>query len=363
MEYPVQYARTSDGVNIAFSSTGEGEPLIYLPAFPWSHFVVMYGTGYLTSHPEAISAGTRLVTYDARGCGLSDHSPCDLSLDGLARDIDAIAQTLGISKFGLYASADAARIMIHYAATRPERVTKLILWLPSTSSSRLRGDATLRSLRTLVAQDWEIYLQTIAHGVYGKWDTEHAPYATAWVDTMRAAVSEDEFGRIRKAMHEHDVSDELAAVRAHTLVMTRENASLPPISAVQEVAAGISGAKFVVSPGHWLLPCTDDVISRVVLNFLGGLKPESRSSPSVASNGHDTASPLSPREREVVALLAEGRPNAEIAARLDVAASTASRHVHNILTKLGMSRRSEAAAYAVYEGIAKPRGATGDGSR
>jgi DNA-binding NarL/FixJ family response regulator len=63
------------------------------------------------------------------------------------------------------------------------------------------------------------------------------------------------------------------------------------------------------------------------------------------------ANVLSAREIEVLALLSAGKTNAEIADALVVAPATASRHVHNILNKLGMSRRAEAAAYAVRAGL------------
>ncbi|MBW3591775.1 MAG: LuxR C-terminal-related transcriptional regulator, partial [Actinobacteria bacterium] len=53
------------------------------------------------------------------------------------------------------------------------------------------------------------------------------------------------------------------------------------------------------------------------------------------------------REREVLALLAEGRSNRQIGERLYMAESTAGVHVGNILTKLGVTRRAEAAAYFV----------------
>jgi DNA-binding NarL/FixJ family response regulator len=62
---------------------------------------------------------------------------------------------------------------------------------------------------------------------------------------------------------------------------------------------------------------------------------------------------LSEREREVLALVAEGLTNREIAERLVIAEKTARNHVSNILDKLGMTRRSEAAAYAVRHGIAR----------
>jgi two-component system, NarL family, response regulator DevR len=62
---------------------------------------------------------------------------------------------------------------------------------------------------------------------------------------------------------------------------------------------------------------------------------------------------LSEREREVIALVAEGLTNAEIAEHLGIAVLTARNHVSSILDKLGLARRSEAAAYAVRHGIAK----------
>jgi DNA-binding CsgD family transcriptional regulator len=61
--------------------------------------------------------------------------------------------------------------------------------------------------------------------------------------------------------------------------------------------------------------------------------------------------PLTPREREVAALVAEGCSNGEIARRLYISAKTASVHVSNILAKLGMTSRAEVAAWAVRSGL------------
>jgi len=62
---------------------------------------------------------------------------------------------------------------------------------------------------------------------------------------------------------------------------------------------------------------------------------------------------LTAREREVLVLIAEGATNKEIAAKLVVSENTARNHVSHILGKLGFSRRSEAAAYAVKKGLVK----------
>jgi len=60
---------------------------------------------------------------------------------------------------------------------------------------------------------------------------------------------------------------------------------------------------------------------------------------------------LTPREREVLALVADGRTNRQIAERLFISESTAGVHVSNILGKLGVASRGEAAAIAFRLGL------------
>jgi DNA-binding NarL/FixJ family response regulator len=61
--------------------------------------------------------------------------------------------------------------------------------------------------------------------------------------------------------------------------------------------------------------------------------------------------PLTPRELEVVALLAEGLPNKAIAARLDISDQTVKFHVASIYGKLGASNRTDAVRRALRRGI------------
>jgi DNA-binding NarL/FixJ family response regulator len=63
---------------------------------------------------------------------------------------------------------------------------------------------------------------------------------------------------------------------------------------------------------------------------------------------------LTQREQQVLALVAEGRTNGQIAQELFISTKTASVHVSNILAKLGVRTRGEAAARAHREGVAGP---------
>ncbi len=67
------------------------------------------------------------------------------------------------------------------------------------------------------------------------------------------------------------------------------------------------------------------------------------------------AESLTDREREVVVLVAEGASNQDIGRALFISERTARSHVSNILTKLGLRSRTQAALWAIREGLASPK--------
>ena len=79
-------------------------------------------------------------------------------------------------------------------------------------------------------------------------------------------------------------------------------------------------------------------------------------SPSDANGGGSRAkgrerSPLSAREREIVALVAQGYKNKEMAEKMFISEQTVKNHLHNIFDKLGVSDRLELALYAIHKGL------------
>jgi two-component system nitrate/nitrite response regulator NarL len=75
---------------------------------------------------------------------------------------------------------------------------------------------------------------------------------------------------------------------------------------------------------------------------------------SAARKRLSPADRLTPREREIVAWVAAGESNREVAHRLSLAEDTVKHHISNVFDKLGVSNRAELAAYAASHGLAQP---------
>jgi len=90
------------------------------------------------------------------------------------------------------------------------------------------------------------------------------------------------------------------------------------------------------------------------------LSPEAARRLASAIRPRGATEPLTPREREVLAEVAEGRANKEIAVRLGISEKTVKAHVTRVLEKLGVQSRTQAALVAVRSGAA---GLPGPGGR
>jgi DNA-binding NarL/FixJ family response regulator len=125
----------------------------------------------------------------------------------------------------------------------------------------------------------------------------------------------------------HELDDEVLAALAAGADAYCVKSSDPAvvIDAIRTVAGG--GAYF------------DPRIAHVVLRKLSG------------TQAHPAASPLTPRETDVLKLIADGVGNAEIAERLFVSLGTVKGHVADILEKLSASDRAQAAVTAYRRGL------------
>ena len=109
----------------------------------------------------------------------------------------------------------------------------------------------------------------------------------------------------------------------------------------------IRAAVLAVARGEAAL---DPTVQRHVVAALGA----AGDAPSAAAAGPELPDGLTPREAEVLALIAAGLTNAEIADRLVVSAATVKSHVNHIFAKAGVRDRAQAVVYAFEHGLADP---------
>lgn len=133
-------------------------------------------------------------------------------------------------------------------------------------------------------------------------------------------------------------------VEARVLVLTSagERARVLPV-----VRAGASGYLYKDVDPQALVQAIRAVHDGHVL-----FAPEAADAMLASGDDDKGAAPLTEREREVLVHIAQGRSNREIARALVVSEKTVKTHVSNILMKLGLQDRTQAALYAVRHGLA-----------
>ncbi len=119
--------------------------------------------------------------------------------------------------------------------------------------------------------------------------------------------------------------------------------------------ATVQGALRAGATGYVLKDAdADDVADAIRAAYNGEMRLDphvARSLATALSRPRASADGLTEREREVLALIVQGRSNRQIATALVISERTARTHVSNILTKLGLASRTQAALWAVREGL------------
>jgi pimeloyl-ACP methyl ester carboxylesterase len=163
----IRYATTRDGVRIAYSTYGEGEPLVIIPAPPTSHLLVEWRIPGIRHFCESLAQGRRIIRYDTRGNGVTGGDVSEYTLDGLVADLEAVVDDLGLERFPLYAPFTGGLIAIAYAARHPERVTRMFLWSCYARGADFFEQPAIVALTTMLNRDWEQYCQAMGHALNG----------------------------------------------------------------------------------------------------------------------------------------------------------------------------------------------------
>jgi pimeloyl-ACP methyl ester carboxylesterase/DNA-binding CsgD family transcriptional regulator len=333
----IRYVRAAGGIHIAYYSMGDGPPLVVTSEIQWSH--LGYTLGLREAHRsrsgKGVGRGLRIVRYDARGSGLSDREPLDFSWEARRADLEAVVDALGLDRFALLGHRNGCLTAIPYAAEFPERVSHLVLVCPYVRGwehPTLSNVAGVTPLHGMSKSQWEHYTEAVAQLVTGYSSPQLAQViACAYRDSM----TPEAFLAFLAYRGSIDLGPYLERITVPTLVIQRRFADSPPLEL--EVAERIAQARLVSidAPGPIRERWRDEE-TEAVEEFLGVHHERPR-----------TESALTPREVEVLTLIARGYSNRQIAEDLVLSERTVARHVANIYQRLNIHGRAGVTAFAL----------------
>jgi class 3 adenylate cyclase/pimeloyl-ACP methyl ester carboxylesterase len=266
----IQYAKTSDGVSIAYWTLGDGVgvPLVHL-SFPGaSHIELEWHFPELHDWYVRLAKARTLVRFDNRGSGLSDREVHAWPLDALVRDIESVVDHIGIERFAVLGSMHLGPVAVAYAARHPERVSHLVLWCSWARPSDYYGSPEAETLVSLRDQDWDTYAHAVGHAFTG-WSGGDVGNRLA--SLFQQSTTQETLIRLVAEASQWDVTSLLGDVRASTLVLFARDFRLVDARMGRSLASGISGARLAIIEGRSVIPASQDAdaLELAINEFLG----------------------------------------------------------------------------------------------
>lgn len=357
MEQEIRFCTASDGVRIGYATMGEGPPLVkaanYLTHLEhdrkgpvWRHWL------------KELSRDHTFIRYDARGCGFSDRNVSQYSIEAWVRDLESVVDALELEQFPLLGISQGASVSIAYAAKHPEKVSHLILFggyargrfnRDITEEERDEAETLINIMRVGWGKENPAFRQLFTTLLMPEGDKKQIDWLN---DLARISTSPENAATMERAFYHIDVTDLAKKIEVPTLVIHARNDACIPFEEGRLLTTLIPGAQMVPleSKNHILLedePAWKRFLAEIH-SFLGtGIHEFEKSEPQ------EIFPELTPRESEVLELIAKGLENDEIADQLFISPKTVRNHVTHIFSKLQISSRSKAIVLAREAGLGK----------
>jgi pimeloyl-ACP methyl ester carboxylesterase/DNA-binding CsgD family transcriptional regulator len=342
---PIQYAKTSDGYDIAYCVSGQGQPFVLLWDTPHGSTEKLWSFAAMRTFFEPLAERYRLVQLDNRGTGNSSRGlGPNHSCDDYVVDLEAVVDRIGAHDFVLFGAVFTSQVAVRYAARHPDRVAGLILLNPLPADNPWVG---MKLWEDMYIKSWDTFLYSFVQTFYPEGGQD-------WVQYVRGTASQADYIAAGEAFEKARAEKLLPSINAPTLVMASREPAWPPLlESARNFASLIPSARLVLFDGTQ---------NREIVNAPEGNLPpaipiieefvQSLPAPGAATKEApiDSAG-LSDREIEVLRLLAQGKSNPEIAKELFITRNTVQNHVSSILIKLNLQNRAQAAVYAKEHGI------------
>ena len=335
----IKFCHSPDGVRIAYAVHGRG-PALLISTCWLSHLQFDWESPVWRHFLTELGRFATVIRFDERGHGLSDWDVTDHSFDARLGDLETVADAAGFPTFALMGMAQGGPVSVAYTARHPERVTRKLFYGSFSNAERLMTTEDRQlddAFEPLIRAGWARPDSTFRR----VFTTLMIPGATEEQmtlvdDLQRVATSASTAVIARRQRRQTDVDALLPQVRVPTLVLHSTGDRMNKFEFGRELATGIAGARFVALPSDNHIVLEDEpawpVFVDEVRRFLEADRPTSTAEP-LPDN-------MSERELEVLALVADGRDNDEVATLLHLSVRTVERHLQNIYVKLGLQGHS-----------------------
>jgi pimeloyl-ACP methyl ester carboxylesterase len=261
----VRYAKNGE-ISIAYALVGAGPAdLVYLS--PYNNLDIAWENPLYERFLRKLSSFARVVVIDRRGTGVSDrYSPEHLPpMEDLVDDLAAVLDQLESERAVLFGFSDAGAMCAMFAATRPERVSGLVVY-----ATAARGRQAPDYPWQWSEREWQDYLGRVRAG----WGTrefaeDSLPFNNPslagderllgwWERFQRLSASPGAIYAQEQVFRELDIRRLLPAINVPTLVLHRAQDMIEPVGAGRYLAREIAGADYVELLGADHFPWAGD---------------------------------------------------------------------------------------------------------
>lgn len=258
----IHYARTSDGIDIAYTVFGEGPDLLVAPGFV-THLDLMWDFPFFHTI-RGLGEHFRVMVLDKRGTGLSDRSLGFGSLEDRTEDIQAVLDAERAEQVILYGVSEGGPMAVYYTASHPERVRALVLYGTSARFDPEVGDSFLTAVSASsgvgeperpVGGFLDVIEREWGKGLVYQSFLSHAPDPAAAQRVLarfeRSACTPQMCREIMERNFEIDVRPFLPSVSVPTLVLHCTDDPALPVEFGRFLGSHIPGARYVEIDGDF----------------------------------------------------------------------------------------------------------------
>jgi pimeloyl-ACP methyl ester carboxylesterase/DNA-binding winged helix-turn-helix (wHTH) protein len=268
----IRYCTTSDGIRLAYASTGSGPPLV--KASNWlTHLDLEWDSPIWRHWWAELSAHHRVVRYDERGNGMSQRDVSDVSFETWVRDLETVVDAAGLERFSLLGISRGGSIALAYAAKHPERVSHLVLYGAFAAGLNYTGTPeqleARRALVSLTRLGWGVNNPAFCRMFTCRFFPDATPRHEQWFDELqRVSTSAENAARLIEIDNGVDVRALLPAVTVPTLVVHCDRDQVVRPERGRVLAAGIPDARYVSLPSANHLVLEEEPAWRTLLEEL-----------------------------------------------------------------------------------------------